>query len=70
VRRLVPVGFVEHEAARILRVLADVERKAVVFQRARVVGVPVDQLGERLDLVRLGAELDDDHIGHGKVSFS
>jgi hypothetical protein len=24
----------------------------------------IDQLGERRDLARLGAELDDDHIGH------
>jgi hypothetical protein len=28
------------------------------------VGVAIDQLGECLDLVRLGTELDDDHIGH------
>jgi hypothetical protein len=26
----------------------------------------IDQLGERQGLVGLGAELDDDHIGHGR----
>lgn len=67
-RRFIPAGFVEYEAAGIVRVLADVERRAAVFQLARAVGMAVDQLSERLDLVGLGPELDDDHIGHGDAS--
>ena len=62
-RRLIAVDFVEHEADGIVRILTDVERQAAVLERTRIVGVAIDQLSERRDLVRVGAELDDDHIG-------
>jgi hypothetical protein len=66
VRRLVPIGLAEHEAAGVLRVLADVEREAAVLP-ARVVGVAVDQPGERLDGLR--PELDMSTWARGPVPW-
>jgi hypothetical protein len=66
VRGLDAVRLVKHEAGGIVGILADVECQAAVLERARVVGMAVDHLRERLDLVRLGPELHDDHISHGK----
>jgi hypothetical protein len=59
VRRRVAIGLVAHEAGRVGGVLADLEGEAAVLG-ARAAGVAVDQRGERLELRRPRAELDDD----------